>query len=154
MAVDERARRMLHDRLEEVLGVGQGDVLMDHLPPTGWSELATRRDLDELATTTRHELAATEQRLTHRLDRTDDRLVHFEQRVDGQFARVDEQFARVDEQFAQLEERFARQTAEITAAFRGEITTAITLQVRQTVFAIIGVLLAVAALMAALLGLG
>jgi acyl carrier protein phosphodiesterase len=179
MTVDEGSRRRLHDRLEEVLGMGHGDVLMDHLPSAGWGELATRRDVDELAATTRHELTALEQRLSHRLDRMDDRLTRFaeqvderfarveerfarvderfaraEEHVDGRFARVEERFARVDEQFAQLEERFARQTAEITAAFRGEITTAMTLQIRQTVFAIVGVLLAVAALMAALLGLG
>jgi uncharacterized protein YPO0396 len=165
MTVDEGSRRRLHDRLEEVLGMGHGDVLMDHLPPSGWGEVATRRDLDELAATTRHELIALEQRLSHRLDRVDDRLTRFAEHVDDRFARVDERFARaeehvdgrfarVDEQFAQLEERFARQTAEITAAFRGEITTAMTLQIRQTVFAIVGVLLAVAALMAALLGLG
>jgi hypothetical protein len=147
MTVDEGSRRRLHDRLEEVLGMGHGDVLMDHLPPTGWGEVATRRDLDQLAATTRHELTALEQRLSYRLDRMDDRLTRFAEQVD-------DRFARVDEQFAQLEERFARQTAEITAAFRGEITTAMTLQIRQTVFAIVGVLLAVAALMAALLGLG
>jgi head-tail adaptor len=165
MTVDEGSRRRLHDRLEEVLGIGHGDVLMEHLPPAGWGEVATRRDLDQLAATTRHELTALEQRLSHRLDRMDDRFTRFAEQVDERFARVDERFARVDEQFdgrfarvdeqfAQLEERFARQTAEITAAFRGEITTAMTLQIRQTVFAIVGVLLAVAALMAALLGLG
>jgi acyl carrier protein phosphodiesterase len=172
MTVDEGSRRRLHDRLEEVLGMGHGDVLMEHLPPAGWGEVATRRDLDQLAATTRHELTALEQRLSHRLDRMDDRLTRFAEQVDDRFARVEDRFARVDErfaraeehvdgrfarvdeQFAQLEERFARQTAEITAAFRGEITTAMTLQIRQTVFAIVGVLLAVAALMAALLGLG
>jgi hypothetical protein len=85
---------MLDNRLEEVLGVGQGDVLME---------------------------------------------------------RMDARFDRLEQQFDDL---FARQTAEIIAAFRGELIAAATLQVRQTIFAVIGVLLAVAVLMAVVLGLG
>jgi len=104
MAVDEQSRRRLYDRLEEVLGVGQGDA-----------------DVSTSFTALRGELALFEQRLLHRFDRLDDQL--------------------------------ARHAAEITAGFRGEITAALTLQVRQTVLAIIGVLLAVAGLTAAVLGL-
>lgn len=140
MAVNERSRRMLHDRLEEVLGVGQGDVLMEYLPPLGWADVATRRDVDEAVAGARRDLAEVDQRLSQRLDRLDDRL-----------DRLDDRFDRLDDS---LDDRFARQTAEITAAFRGEITAAVSLQTRQTVFAIMGVLLAVAALMAAVLGLG
>lgn len=128
MAVDERSRRMLYDRLEEVLGVGQGDILTQYLPPAGWADVATRRDIDGLASATKRDLTELSQRMEH------------------QFERVDDHFARVDDQLA-------RQTAEITAAFRGEINAAMTLQIRQTVFAIIGVLLAVAGLVAAVLGL-
>ncbi len=143
MAVNERSRRMLYDRLEEVLGVGHGDALMEYLPPIGWADVATRRDVDQLAA-----------EMTHRFERVDDRLTGFEARVDDRFtvleARVDDRFTVLE---ARLDDRFARLSAEITAAFRGEITAAITLQVRQTVFAIIGVLLAVAGIITAVLGL-
>lgn len=61
MAVDERARRQLSDRLEEVLGVEDADTLMRHLPPSGWAELATKQDVDMLRgemQVLRHELMA------------------------------------------------------------------------------------------------
>jgi hypothetical protein len=45
MAVDERARLDLYRRLEEVLGMAEADTLMSHLPPSGWSDVATRQDL-------------------------------------------------------------------------------------------------------------
>ena len=48
MAIDERARHQLYLRLEEHLGPEAAETLMEHLPPTGWSEVATKRDLDHL----------------------------------------------------------------------------------------------------------
>lgn len=53
---------------------------------------------------------------------------------------------RLERRFDHIDDLFDRQTAEITAAM--------TLQTRQTIFAILGVLLAVAALVAAVIGLG
>jgi hypothetical protein len=48
MVVDEGQRRVLHQRLVEVMGVDQADVLMDYLPPSGWGDVARRSDLDHL----------------------------------------------------------------------------------------------------------
>lgn len=45
MEDDERARRELMVRLEEVLGPDQAATLMENLPPRPWSELATKDDL-------------------------------------------------------------------------------------------------------------
>jgi len=48
MAIDERARHQLYLRLEQQLGAEAATTLMEHLPPTGWAEVATKRDLDHL----------------------------------------------------------------------------------------------------------
>jgi len=45
MTIDERSRHALHQRLEQVLGTDEAGTLMEHLPPVGWGDVATRRDL-------------------------------------------------------------------------------------------------------------
>ena len=46
MAITEDSRYRLHQRLTEVLGEDEASVLMEHLPPVGWADVATKRDLD------------------------------------------------------------------------------------------------------------
>ena len=57
--MDERARHDLYLSLEEHLGAEAATTLMEHLPPTGWAEVATKRDLDHLAALTQRDLDAT-----------------------------------------------------------------------------------------------
>ena len=57
MAISEEARHRLYSRLEEVLGARDASTLMEHLPPVGWSDVATKRDLDHLAAELRVEIA-------------------------------------------------------------------------------------------------
>jgi len=100
MVVDERARHELHRRLDELLGPEAAVTLMEHLPPVGWADVATK-----------HDLANLEERLDLRFDRVDDRFDRVEDRfdrVDDRFARVDDRFARVDDRFAAVEDRFDR----------------------------------------------
>jgi hypothetical protein len=49
MQIDERDRREMYERLEEVLGARTADALMEHLPPVGWADVATNTALDQLA---------------------------------------------------------------------------------------------------------
>jgi hypothetical protein len=56
MALDERARHHLYLRLEEQLGPEAATTLMEHLPPTGWADVATKRDLDLLRVATKRDL--------------------------------------------------------------------------------------------------
>ena len=63
IVVDERSRHQLYRRLEEVLGAEAATTLIEHLPPVGWADVATR-----------HDLMALEQRMELRFDRIDDRF--------------------------------------------------------------------------------
>ncbi len=48
MGVDETARRRLHSSMARVHGEGEADTLMEHLPPGGWTTVATKDDLRQL----------------------------------------------------------------------------------------------------------
>jgi len=48
--IDEQSRHKLFDKLEKVLGIQDASVLMEHLPPVGWADVATKRDLGPLVT--------------------------------------------------------------------------------------------------------
>ena len=93
MVVDDRSRHELYRRLEEVLGLEAATTLIEHLPPVGWADVATKGDL-----------AALEQRIELRFDRIDDRF----SRIDDRFSRIDDRFAQVDDRFAQVDDRFDR----------------------------------------------
>ena len=62
MVLDERSRYRLVQRLEAVLGIDEAATLMEYLPPVGWADVATRRDLEILEVkleATKHEILAT-----------------------------------------------------------------------------------------------
>lgn len=63
MAIDERSRHDLFTRLEEILGHDHATILMEHLPPVGWADVATKTDLAHLETRFDARLEAMEHRL-------------------------------------------------------------------------------------------
>jgi hypothetical protein len=61
MAISEESRHHLYRRLEEVLGPEEAATLMEHLPPVGWADVATKRDLDTLRRDIEASVVATRQ---------------------------------------------------------------------------------------------
>jgi hypothetical protein len=56
MAIDDRSRSDLLRRLDEVLGPDIAVLLMNHLPPTGWRDVATVHDLENQSVLLRSEM--------------------------------------------------------------------------------------------------
>ena len=75
MVLDERSRHQLYLRLEEALGEEAATTLMEHLPPVGWADVATRHDLQALDGSLRNEIRALEERLELRFESLEHKLV-------------------------------------------------------------------------------
>ncbi len=64
MSIDDRSRQELFQRLDEALGPKAAEVLMAHLPPVGWADVATK-----------HDLAAFEERTNMRFEKVEERVI-------------------------------------------------------------------------------
>ena len=67
--MDERHRLQLAQDAKRALGEESGITLMEMLPPVGWADVATKRDLLLLHGDLQHELEKLELRLEARLER-------------------------------------------------------------------------------------
>lgn len=96
MVVNDRSRRALAASLERVLGAEEADVLMESLPPSGWTDVATKADLD-----------AFEERMTLRFEsrfgRLDERISGVEGRLDGRIDGVESRLGRVEDRLDGVE---------------------------------------------------
>lgn len=54
--ISDADRRRLHDALVKSIGPKPSEVLMELLPPAGWTDLATRTDIDIAKTELRIEI--------------------------------------------------------------------------------------------------
>jgi hypothetical protein len=54
--ITEETRYRLYQRLEAVLGSEEASILMEHLPPAGWADVATKQDLQLLKLDVRSEI--------------------------------------------------------------------------------------------------
>ncbi|MCP4963466.1 MAG: hypothetical protein GY925_29880 [Actinomycetia bacterium] len=81
--ISDANRRHLYDRLVPAIGPEASEVLMELLPPAGWTDLATRTDVRAL--TTDIEIAKTELRIEMQDLRTsvETRLAQMDGRIAG-----------------------------------------------------------------------
>jgi len=59
VSITESQRFELHQSLRNELGVSVADTLMEHLPPSGWNDIARRADLETIRKKIVNEINAT-----------------------------------------------------------------------------------------------
>ena len=107
MSITEESRNDLYEGLTEALGKQRATTLMEHLPPRGWADVATKQDLQLLRT-----------ELTAEMDvRFAEVRAQFAE-VGAQFAEVHAQFAEVGVGFAKVDVRFAELRTELHKTLR------------------------------------
>ncbi len=78
MAITEENRHGLYGALEEVMGQAHATTLMEHLPPVGWADVATKRDLEALEM----RLGSPFEAMDHRFDLVEHRFEAMEHRFE------------------------------------------------------------------------
>jgi len=103
MAVGESERRELQEELVGTIGLDAADTLLGYLPPVGWADVATKSDLDALAS-----------RLDGRIDRLAGKIDALGSRLGG---KIDALHGRLDGKIDALDGRIGRldQKVENTA---------------------------------------
>lgn len=56
MTITESRRFVLHRALRDQFGASVADTLMEHLPPTGWGDVARQSDIESLRVNLKNEI--------------------------------------------------------------------------------------------------
>ena len=102
MTITEANRHQLHQALITALGEEEAATLMEHLPPVGWADVATKTDLDHLSAV-----------LDSRFDAIHARFGAVDSRLDAIEARFDARFGAVDARFGVMEAMFDTKIADL-----------------------------------------
>lgn len=127
MAITEQSRKQLYDGLEEVLGEERATTLMEHLPPVGWADVATKQDLEHLRVATTKDLEHLRMATTKDIDQlrvaTTKDIEFVRTSLSAEIAHsrevTERRFVEVDRRFDSLGEIFA--TKRELADFRGDM---------------------------------
>lgn len=99
MAVTEADRLEMHLGLRQALGDTVANTVMEHLPPTGWGDVARVRDVD----------------------RVEDRLVRLEERIDRIEERIDRMETDFKDEFRNVKSSIRVLVASVVAVATGII---------------------------------
>lgn len=145
MAIDERDRHRLHQRLDDVLGATEAATLMAHLPPVGWAEVATKDDVTALGREMNRQFDAVDQRFDALETEMDRRFDAVDQRFAALETEMDSRFAAVDHRFDASEARMESLGHQLTTYLSDRLQE----QLRVTMFAFVGCLATFSAVMVA-----
>jgi hypothetical protein len=132
VAITEEERHRLYQRLEEVLGREQAATLMEHLPPVGWADVATKRDLghleqllrsdiEQLRTETqqlRGEMAQGDQLLRGEIGQLRGDLGHLDQSLRGEIGQLRGEIGHLDQS---LRREIGRMADQLRSAWRHDL---------------------------------
>ncbi|MFM7062657.1 MAG: hypothetical protein ACKO04_04075 [Actinomycetes bacterium] len=119
MTTTEAERLRLLQRLEEVLGPDEASTLMDHLPPLGWSDVATKGDLaaNRVLTKTDLDIGLAEFRIE---------MTEFRSEVRGELAEFREEFGEfrtgMRAEMADFRDEMRAEMADFRTEMRAEMT--------------------------------
>jgi hypothetical protein len=147
MAVSERERRELLEALVGTIGPDPTDTLLGLLPPAGWADVATTRDLEALGAGLRGEIQRLDGKIDALTGRLDGKIDALAGRLDGKIdalnsdltGKIDRLDAKVDNMGVRLEGQFHRElhkqdrwlmalTITIVLALFGQTLTLISLR--------------------------
>ena len=122
MSSGEADRLTLHQTLRGLMPENVADILMAHLPPVGWSNVATKDDINLLRVEMNQRFTLVDEKFKQidaRFDRVDSRLDQTDARLDQIDARLDQIDARLD--------RLETKIDQLASTKRYVITTGISL---------------------------
>ena len=79
MAITEADRLEMHVELRKIMGDKVADTVMEHLPPTGWADVARTSDVDHIGALMNARFAAVDVRF----EAIDQRFEAIDKRLDG-----------------------------------------------------------------------
>lgn len=112
MAISEQARHQLHQKLEQFIGPKEAATLMEHLPPRGWGDVATKADLDHLAALTKADVDRVGVLIKADIDRVGAEVVQLAALTKRDMEALEARLgARIDSSIRQTTEAFYKELA-------------------------------------------
>jgi hypothetical protein len=81
MSITQSRRYEMHEVLRGKLGVGVADTLVEHLPPEGWGDVATKKDLSQVRTELQMEIALLRSELHQEIALLRSEMIQMEERL-------------------------------------------------------------------------
>jgi hypothetical protein len=110
-------RNLLHNGLSEKIGEREAAILMDHLPPTGWADVATKQDVAHLKESVDLRFDELDLRLTDRFVAIDQRFDEMDRRFTDRFGDIDRRFDELERQSRDRDREMHRRFSELPSIF-------------------------------------